>query len=168
LYIILLSFVLERLRSSEEKVPFDSTFDLRDRPAASLETDVSIAVSRDCRYRKPGEVLLIQLERRKMLLCVGALSAFGNDGLLSRGNWRTSTMGIVSPRKVSRKQTSHICIIGESANNQTTPGSFPDRRSFDHVDFLVSGSCTHPKLSLFHLGNVNPRGTCEIVCVSRD
>jgi len=106
--------------------------------------------------------------KKKMLLCVGTLSAFGNDGSLSRGNWRTSTMGIVSPRKVSRKQTSHICVIGESANNQTTPGSFPDRRSFDHVDFLVSGSCTHPKLSFFHLGNVNPRGTGEIVCVSRD
>jgi len=75
--------VLERFRSSEEKVSLDLAFDLRDRPAASLETDVSIAVSRDCQYRKLGEVLLIQLTKRKMPLCIHALSAFGINDVLS-------------------------------------------------------------------------------------
>lgn len=78
------SFVLERFQSSEEKVSLHLAFDLRDRPAASLETDVSIAVSRDCRYRKLGEVLLIQLEK-KMPFCVHALSAFGIDDVLPSG-----------------------------------------------------------------------------------
>ena len=127
------SFVLERFQSSEEKVSLDLAFDLHDRPAASLETDdVSIAVSRDCRYRKLGEVLLIQLTKRKMLLCAHAhFLPLVSMTYRRRRNLDWPTLGDmgISLRKVSRKQTSHICVIGESANNRTTPGSSPGRRS---------------------------------------
>lgn len=138
---------------------------------------VSNAVSRDCRYRKSWEVLSIHLAKRKLLLCVGALSAFGYR-FAAAGNpdWHTSATGgifrVVSPRKVSRKQTSHICVIGESANNRTTPGTSADRaadRSIAPISWYRARGIlhTHPELSRFHFGNTSiSRCTCETV--SRD
>lgn len=97
------SFVLERLRSSGEKASLDLAFDLRDRQAASLETDVSIAVSRDCRYRKPGEVLLIHLAKKKCFCARGRFlpSSVSTTLLPREGNpdWRTPAMGILCVAK---------------------------------------------------------------------
>lgn len=138
--------MLERLRSSEEKAPLDSAFGLPMTDKLrhwkpSFPTRFLAAIAGIENREKCSRFIS---RKRKPLLCVGALSAFGYR-LAAAGSldWRASATGIfriVSPRKVSRKQTSHICVIGESANNRTTPGTCADRRrSIDRRRFLGGG-----------------------------
>lgn len=91
--------------------------DLCDRRAASLETDIFIAISRDRPHRT--RFWFISQETRIFF----TLSAFDINDWSSRrisiGCIGDGISRVISPSRVSRKHRRSIFVIGESTNNRT-------------------------------------------------